>query len=141
MRLNRVKNTKRNIIIGEIDKILGIILPFIVRTMMIHLLGAECLGLNGLFYSIMQMLNLAEMGFGSAIIFSMYKPIAENDTDSINALLYFYAKVYRAVGLIILAAGLLLIPFLDYLIKDEPPRDINIYVIYMIINSHGVNAI
>ncbi len=130
MRLDRVGNTKRNIIIGEADKIVGIFLPFLVRTMMIHLLGAEYLGLTGLFYSIMQMLNLMEMGFGTAIIYSMYKPIADNDTRTMNALLKYYAKVYRIVGIMIGMVGLLVMCLLPYLVKDDIPGDVNIYIVY-----------
>ena len=91
---------------------------------MIHVLGAEYLGLTSLFYSIVQMLNLAEMGFGSAIIYSMYKPIADNDSKAINALLKFYAVVYRVVGIVITVIGLLVIPFLPILTKKEVPADI-----------------
>ena len=87
MKLERTANTKRNIIVGEIDKIIGILLPFVVRTMIINLMAVEYLGLTSLFYSIVQMLNLVELGFGTAIIYSMYKPIAENDIKKINALL------------------------------------------------------
>ncbi|MCC8067711.1 MAG: oligosaccharide flippase family protein, partial [Clostridiales bacterium] len=123
---------KRNIIIGEIDKVSGILLPFLVRTMVIHLIGAEYLGLTGLFYSIVQMLNLTEMGFGTAIVYSMYRPIAENDTEAINALLAFYAKVYRIVGIIVSAVGLLLLPLLPHFISGQIPEDINLYALYLI---------
>ena len=132
MRLDRTGNTKRNIITGGVDKIVGILLPFIVRTMIIHLLGAEFLGLTGLFYSIVQMLNLAELGFGTAIVYSMYRPIAENDAKTINALLKLYAKIYRIVGVVILAAGLLILLFLPKLTRGETPPGINIYIVYLI---------
>lgn len=132
MKLNRSYNTKRNIIVGEIDKISGVILPFIVRTMIIHLIGAEYLGLTGLFYSIIQMLNLVEMGFGTAIIYSMYKPIADNDTKKINALLKFYGVIYRRVGIAVTIIGLMLMPFLRYFISGEIPEDTNIYILYLI---------
>lgn len=132
MRLNRSENTKRNIIIGEIDKITGVLLPFAVRTMILHLIGAEYLGLTGLFYSILQMLNLAEMGFGTAIVYSMYQPIADNDTRMINALLAFYSRVYRIVGGVVAGIGLALMPFLPRLISGTVPEDINIYYLYLI---------
>ena len=132
MKLERSQNTKRNIIVGEADKVAGIILPFIVRTMIIHQMGATYLGLTGLFYSIIQMLNLAEMGFGMAITFSMYGPIARDDTVTINALLRFYSRIYRVVGLITGVCGLLVLWFLPYLTKGEPIQDINIYLLYLI---------
>lgn len=132
MRLERSQNTKRNIIVLEIDKISGILLPFAVRTMIIHLIGAEYLGLTGLFYSIIQMLNLAEMGFGAAITYSMYKPIAENDSRLIGALLRFYAKIYRFVGIAIAVLGLIVMIFLPYLVNGDPPQGINMYLLYLI---------
>ena len=132
MRLDRTGNTKRNIITGEIDRFVGIILPFIVRTMIIHLMGAEYLGLTGLYYSIVQMLNLAELGFGTAIVYSMYKPIAENDARMINALLKFYAKVYRIVGFVTTLIGLLIMPFLPELVHGDVPGDVNIYLVFLV---------
>ena len=132
MRLSRSKNAKRNILVGEIDRVTGIILPFIVRTMILHIMGTQYLGLTSLFYSILQMLNLMEMGFGTAIVYSMYKPIAENDTKTINALLAFYRKVYIVVGTLVAIIGIGLMPFLPYLIKDKVPSDINIYYLYVI---------
>ena len=137
MKLDRVGNTKRNIIVGEIDKFMGILMPFIVRTMIIHLMGADYLGLTSLFYSILQMLNLVEMGFGTSIIYSMYKPIAENDRASINALYKFYAKIYRVIGIFMGVFGMMVLPFLPYLIKGKAPVGINVYIVYSvyIINS------
>ena len=128
MKLERTANTKRNIFIGEIDKFVGILLPFIVRTMIIHLMAAEYLGLMSLFYSIVQMLNLVELGFGTAIIYSLYKPIAEDDKKKINALLFFYSKVYKVVGVIVCVVGLGIMFFLPKLIKGTIPKDTNIYL-------------
>ena len=79
---------------------------------MIYKLGNEYLGLNGLFTSILQVLSLAELGFGDAIVFSMYKPIIENDNKMLSALLNLYKKVYRIIGKVILCVGLLILPFI-----------------------------
>ena len=132
MKLERTKNTKRNIIIGEAEKLSGIFLPFVVRTLIIHQMGASYLGLTGVFYSVIQMLNLAETGFGMAITYSMYKPIAEDDAKTINALLLFYARVYRFAGAAMGAAGLLLLPLLPHWIKGEVPPGVNIYGLFLI---------
>ena len=68
-------------------KMLNILIPFILRSVMLNTLGVQYLGLNGLFRSILSFLNLAELGVGSAMVFSMYKPIAEDDSKTICALL------------------------------------------------------
>ena len=89
------------------------------------------LGLNSLFNSILSVLNLAELGVGSALIFSMYKPIAENDTERICALMNLYKLYYRIIGLVILVIGLILVPFIPNLISEVFQKDINIYVLYL----------
>lgn len=137
MRYQRIENTKRNIIIGEIDKISGILFPFIIRTMILHVMGAEYLGLTGLFYSVLQMLNLMEMGFGSAIIYSLYKPIAESDIKKVRALLSFYSKVYKICGISVAVTGLGMMYFLPFLIRGTIPEDVNLYGLYIIYLSNS----
>ena len=94
MRLDKRKNTKRNIVSGFLNKVVMLICPFLIRTIIIRTLGSEYLGLNSLFSSILQVLNLSELGFGSAMVYSMYKPIAEENHVAICALLRFYRKIY-----------------------------------------------
>lgn len=132
MKLERTKNTKRNIFFGIINKIVTLILPFIIRTILIKIIGVEYAGLNSLFTSILQVLNLTELGFGSAVVYSMYKPIAENDSKMICALLNFYKKVYKIIGIIILIVGICLTPFLPYFVKGDCPPNINLYLLYFI---------
>lgn len=128
----RTKNTTRNIFTGLVNRITSILLPFIIRTAILYILGAEYMGLNSLFTSILHVLNLAELGFSSAIVFSMYKPIADNDSDTVCALMSYYKKVYANIGFGILFVGLLLVPFLSMFIKGTWPSDINIYLLYLI---------
>ena len=127
-----VKNAKRNIIFGVLNKCVVILCPFITRTVIYAVLGEEYLGLNNLFKSVIQVLNLTELGMGSAIVYSLYKPIAENDTELVNALLNFYRKAYHIIGFIILFIGLCLIPFLPYLINGGYPKDTSLVVLYLI---------
>jgi len=132
MEINRTTNTKRNIFWGIVNKIVTLFLPFLSRTVMIRTLGAEYLGLNSLFSSILQMLNLTELGFSSAIVYSMYKPIAEGDKDTICALLNAYRKIYKIIGIAILTIGLAILPVLPKLIHGSTPEDVNIYIVYII---------
>ena len=73
---SRIKNTTRNMLAGAIYKIITLLFPFVINTIIIKTLGVEYLGLNMLFASILQVLSLTELGFGSALVFSMYEPIA-----------------------------------------------------------------
>lgn len=128
----RTANVIRNIMWGVLEKIVLLLLPFISRTIMIKVLGAEYLGLGSLFASILSVLSLSELGFSGAIVFSMYKPIAEGDRDTICALLNTFRKIYRIIGSIIVLAGLCLMPFIRCFIKGDIPADVNIYILYFI---------
>ncbi len=132
MKIEKTKNTVRNVIFGYINKLIAVIFPFVIRTIMLYTLGTQYLGLGSLFSSILNVLNLAELGFGTAMVFSMYKPIASDDQQTINALLKLYRKVYQIIGTIVLVVGLSIMPALKYLIKGGYPADINLYILYAI---------
>lgn len=132
VKLSRTKNAVRNIYCGLFNKIITILFPFLIRTLLIKKIGIEYAGLNSLFSSILQVLNLTELGFASAVVYSMYKPIAENDKETICSLLNFYKRIYFIIGVVILAIGITLLPFLQKLIKGNVPDDINIYILYSI---------
>lgn len=132
MKIERTKNATRNIIFGVILKAYQIVVPFLMRTAMIYLMGVQYLGLNSLFTSILQVLNLAELGVGSAMIYSMYKPIAEDDNATICALMKLYRTYYRAIGFVIAVIGCILTPFIPKLISGDIPNDLNIYTLYLL---------
>ena len=132
MKIERIKNTSRNMVYGTALQLLKLAVPFFMRTVMIYLLGVEYLGLNSLFTSVLSVLNLAELGVGSAMVYSMYKPIAEDDGDKICALMGLYKKYYRIIGIVILILGMLLLPFIPELINGDVPADMNVYVLYLL---------
>ena len=131
-KIERTKNATRNIIFGVILKVYQIAVPFIMRTAMIYFMGVQYLGLNSLFTSVLQVLNLAELGVGSAMVYSMYKPIAEDDNTTICALMNLYRTYYRAIGMIIAVVGAALTPFIPKLISGDVPSGINIYILYLL---------
>lgn len=131
MKIARTKNAVKNISVGIVLRLYQMIIPFLMRTAMIHFMGVQYLGLNSLFSSILHVLNLAEMGVGIAMVYSMYKPIAEDDHQAICALMGLYRKYYRIIGLVIGAAGLLLTPFVPRLISGEVPGELNIQTLYL----------
>lgn len=130
MKINRKKNASLNIIYGLILKLIQIFVPFIIKSIMVRTMGFEYLGLSSLFTSILSVLNLTELGVGSALVFSMYKPIAEDNKSMICALMNLYKLYYRVIGLIILVVGLILSPFLPYLVTGDLPADVNLYTLY-----------
>ena len=130
MSQGRAANAGRNVVFGVLMKAYQILMPFVMRTCMIYFLGVEYLGLNGLFASVLQFLNLAELGVGSAMVYSMYKPIAEGDNRTICALLALYRRFYRIIGIVVLVLGLALVPFLPHLIHGNIPSDLSLTALY-----------
>lgn len=108
----------RNIKYSAVNYIAVNLLKFIVRMVFIKTLPIEYLGVNGLFTNVLAMLSLAELGIGPAIVYSLYKPLAYGDKETVKSIMRLFKKVYIAVGGIILVLGLLLFPFLDSFIKD-----------------------
>lgn len=129
----RTEKSVLNMLVGVIGQGLGIILSFVIRVVFTRYLGATYLGLNGLFTNILSVMSLVELGIGSAIIFSLYKPLAEEDKGQIIALMKVYKKFYTFVGVFIFVVGLLMSPFLSLFIKDMPDIDhINfIFILYV----------
>lgn len=133
MGASRTKNSIRNTFFALGGQAIHSVLTFVCRTVFIYTLGKTYLGFSGLFSDILTLLSLAELGVGTAILYSMYKPAANKDTKTVAALLNLYKKVYNTIGLIITAIGLCLTPFLNFFISDIPdiPELPIIYLLYL----------
>ena len=132
MTKSRTKNSAINATVATAVKILNLIMNFVCRTVFIKMLGTEYLGVNGLFTNILTILSFAELGIGNAIIFKLYKPIADEDNERIKTLIHFYKKAYYMIGSFILMAGLIVIPFLKVFINDAPDIKENLSYIYVL---------
>ena len=126
----RTSNSVKNSITSAISSIFTMLLGFIAQAIFIRILGAEYLGLNGLFTNILTILSFFELGIGNAIVFHLYKPIAENDNEKVKTLMKFYEKAYNIISILVLVCGLAVIPFLN-MIVGKVTVDINIYIIYI----------
>ena len=129
---NRTKNVFLNSVAGIGGFAFSYVLSFAYRTIFIKILGNEYLGIQGLFGSILSMLSLAELGLNSAITFSLYKPIAENDQEKIKYLLSLFKKMYFIVSGVVLALGLCCTPFLSFFIKERPAIDDSLELIFIL---------
>lgn len=138
MNLNNGRTGKsiQNIIIGLINQFVIVILSFVSRTIFIHTLGVEYLGMNSLFSDVLNMLSMADLGFGTAMAYSFYKPIAMQDSEKIASLLQFYKKVYRYITAVVISIGILLMPFLKIIVKTD--KEIPGLYLYYAISFGGV---
>lgn len=132
----RIYHSKKNIIIGLLSQILTVLVAFITRTVFIKVLGLEYLGISNVFASVLTILSVAELGVGEAIAFALYKPLAENDENRIKQIMNMFKKTYLIISIIIIILGMVLIPFLKYIIGNSSGIS-NIYIIYIlyVINS------
>ncbi len=121
-----------NAILGFVNKFINIIFPFLIRTLIVYVLGIQYAGLNSVFSSILQVLNLAELGISSAVVYCMYKPVADGDVDTICALLKHMKKIYHVIGICVGIVGCLLIPVLPFLVSGAVPAGINLNILYVI---------
>ncbi len=137
MKKDRLHYSLLNSSISSVIYMLRLVLQFVIRTIFIHFLGKEFLGLNGLFTNILSLLSMAELGIGSSIVYSMYKPLALDDQPKIRALMQLYKKAYNYIGILVGVIGLGLIPFLKYMINSDLEMS-TIYVIYLLFLGNSV---
>ena len=134
--MSRTKKSIRNVIFTIVGFVVTTLLQLVNRKVFILFLSSEYLGLNGLFSNILSMLSLSEMGIGAAIVFALYKPIAEKNTEKVKSLMALYKKLYTIIGTFVLIAGALLTPFLNLLIKEMTDIPyIHIYYLMFVIDS------
>ena len=119
-----------NMLVNIGGQFLTMLLSFIGRMVFIRCLSAAYLGVNGLFTDVLSILNFAELGIGTAMVFSMYEPAARDDTQKLARLMNLYKWMYRAVAASVLLFGLVLLPFLPHLIKGGEGIE-HITLIYM----------
>lgn len=129
---SRTKNSVLNMVASVAIRVMTLIMAFVSRTVFIYILGAEYLGLNGLFTNILSFLALSELGLGSAIAFLLYKPIADNDVERMKTVMHFYKRCYVVVGAAILFFGCCLMPFLNSMVTLDKPIPENLYLVFFL---------
>lgn len=129
--MGRTFNSLRNIKVNLIGQLANNVLKFVCRTVFIYVLGEEYLGILSLYTNILLLLSVSELGFSSAVTYSLYRPLAEEDTRKVASIMAFYKKAYRIIGVIILGMGLCLIPFLPQLMNGTTEK-VNIYLYYIL---------
>jgi len=118
--MSRIDNSKKSVAVGAAGLLLGYLLNFVARRVFVLFLSIEYLGLNGLFFNIFSLLTFAELGIGTAITYSLYRPLATGDTEMVKSLMNVVKKTNYIVGSFVLVAGLSLTPFLFIILKEAP---------------------
>ena len=129
--MSRTSNSLLNMSSNLGGQMLNNVMRFVCRTVFLHTLGQEFLGISNLYANVLSILNITELGLGTAITFSLYKPLAENDRETVRAVMGFFKTAYRVIALIMLTAGLLMMPALPHLMTGVTDQ-VNIYEYYLL---------
>lgn len=134
--MSRTRKSLKNIKFAAVGQAAALIISFFSRMVFVQTLSSEYLGLNGLFSNILSILSFAELGVGAAIVYSLYKPLADQDTTKIKALMRLYKQFYITIGIVIATLGAAITPFLPFLVKDMPDIPyINLIYLMFVANS------
>ena len=125
----RTDKALKNTAYGIVFKLIDILLAFALRTIFIRTLSVSYLGINGLFTNILTVISLMEGGVGTAISFSLYRPLAENNVQKVASLMKLYRRVFLFLGTAIAIVGFGLTPFLKNIIRLDENID-HLYLIY-----------
>lgn len=136
--MGRIQQAKKNIIFGFASNLVILLMNFIQRTAFIYILGMTLTGVNSLFTGILSMLSMAELGIGTALNYSLYKPVAENNYEKIKSYMRFYKRAYLVIAAVITVIGLALVPFLKFFIRnpgDYTIRELTVYYLIFLFNT------
>ena len=135
----RSDNITNNIKFAILAYIASNFSKFLVRIAFVKALPIEYLGINGLFADVINMLSLAEMGVGPAIVFSLYEPLSKKNLERIKELMQLFKRAYYAIGFFIILVGACCTPWIDHLIKDKPDIDGLNYIYLIFLLNTGVS--
>ena len=121
----------RNAAASGFGQILSFLMRFLCRTAFLHTLGREYLGIASLYTNVLTLLSITELGFGAAVTYSLYDPLARGDEAKVRSLMQFYRRAYQFIGGMIFCVGLLLIPVLPRLMTGVTDK-VNIYLYYIL---------
>lgn len=136
--MGRTEKTIKNIVWSFAGKLITLVCSFLSRTVFILFLNETLLGVNGLYTEVLGLLSFAELGFGSAMSFSLYRPIAEGNDEKTYAILKYFKTVYRIIATVVLVVGISLMPFLKWIIHDAEnitTWELKVYYLLFLINS------
>ena len=141
--MNRTQKTMKNARFAVLCQIITLLVNLITRRLIVAYLATEYLGLGGLFSNILTVLSLAELGIGTSVTYSLYKPIKEGDEGKIRALMRLFGRAYTVIGAAVAALGAALLPLLRYFVDDIDAVTAaipNFYVIYALYVANAASS-
>lgn len=132
MEASRTAKSIRNAKVGMLLQAAAILTSFVTRTAFVRVLGISFNGLNGLFNEVIAMMSLAELGVGTAIVYNLYRPLAERDVEAVRRLMGLFKRAYRIIAAAIVVIGLALTPFIQFIVKGTEFKTDYIRVVFLL---------
>lgn len=129
--MNRSKIAIRNSLVGLFSQIVAVLFQFITRSVFVRYLGVELLGISSTFTSVLNTLSLAELGFHSAIVYSLYKPLETGNHEKVNTIINVLKIIYRAIGCFFIIAGFICTLLLSHILTGVEINS-TVYLIFYI---------
>lgn len=136
--MGRVKYATKNIIFGLCGSVATMLAHFVLRYVFIRELSEATLGVETLYTDILTVLSLAELGVGTAVNYSLYGPVARGEREKIKSYMLLYKKAYRVIAIVIAVVGVILIPFLPWILKDPgniTVQEMRLYYVIFLFNT------
>lgn len=136
--MSRVQSAKKNIAFGYVGQLSTVLLTFVLRTLFTRYLSKELLGVNSIYTNVLSFLNMAELGIGTALNFSLYEPVVKGDKEKIKSYMQMYRKAYHTIAAVVAVMGILLTPFLKYILKnpgDYTIQELTVYYFIFLFNT------
>lgn len=116
---SRTEKALKNSRVALIIYIINLFLQFYSRKVFLEYLGKEVLGLNTTISNIISYLNLAEMGLASAVAFSLYRPLLENNKTELNEIITFQGLIYKRIAVLIIIGSIIIMAFLPVIFQND----------------------
>lgn len=126
----RLKKSIINLFAAFGGQMVMIILKFVMRRYISLYLGIDFLGVEGVISNLVDLIGIIELGIGGVVGYELYKPIAENNTAEVKALVNLYAFIYRGLGILVLIIGGMMTPFIT-LLSPELVGIANIHLLFL----------
>lgn len=128
----RIQKSITNAKVNVIFYVLTAFLAFFSRKIFLDNLGTDFLGLSGTLGDILNLMNITELGIGTAVGVTLYRPLFDDNRNTINDIISVYGYLYSKVGKIIAGAGLIVSLFFPLIFVKV---DISLFVVYFMFYS------
>ncbi|WP_179347756.1 lipopolysaccharide biosynthesis protein [Winogradskyella pacifica] len=128
--MSRVKKSLKNAKVGVFFFVASIFVQFFSRKLFLDNLGDEFIGLETTLRSVLGFLNLAELGIGTAIGFTLYKPIFDKNHKEINKIIALLGVLYKRIGYVIIGIGIVVSLFFPIIFQTTSFSLLLVYFVF-----------